>query len=537
MTEVSNRADIIIRNGRVIDGTGAASAPGDVTVGDGRIVAVGDLDRTEAETALDATGLVVAPGFIDMHTHSDLSLLINPRAESKLRQGVTTEVIGQCGFSPAPAPGPRADAIRAIFGVWGKEVDWSWGSYGEYLDALRQEGTSVNVVPVVGHGVLRTGVMGEENRPPTAGELEEMRAAVRRAMEEGAFGMSSGLAYAPGMFSKTDELAALAAEIAPLGGIYFSHIRGEDERLTGAVSEAIETARRAGAPVQISHLKAEGQRNWGTTEAALDLIQQAGAAGVAVGFDVYPYTAWNTGLAQLLPAWAREGGREAVLGRLSDAATQLRLVGELAQAAEADPGRWERRLLASAGTEANRELQGKTLAEIAKLRGMPPEQTVLDLLIEEQTDAGMVGFGMCEDDVRRVLAHPLATIGSDSASQAPYGVLGRSHPHPRTYGSFARVLGHYAREEGLFSLEEAVAKMTGRSAARLGLRDRGIIAPGMAADIVVLDPEAIADRATYEEPHQYAAGVRWVIVNGVLELDGEEHQEKLPGMVLAPPGP
>ncbi len=535
MTKTHHRAQLIIRGGTLLDGTEAARKRADVTVEDGLVSAVGELDRAEADTVLDATDLVVAPGFIDMHSHSDLSLLINPRGESKLRQGVTTEVIGQCGFSPAPAPGPRADAIRAIFGVWATEVDWSWGSYGEYLAALRQQGTSVNVVPVVGHGVLRAGVMGEENRPPTPGELEQMRAALREAMEEGAFGMSSGLAYAPGMFADADELAALAGEIAPLRGIYFSHIRGEDKRLLGALSEAIEVGRRAGVPVQISHLKAEGRTNWGKTQAALDLIERAREEGVGVGFDAYPYTAWNTGLAQLLPAWAREGGREAILSRLTEPAMQVRLVGELADAAQADPGRWERRLLASAGTEANRSLQGKTIAEIARLRGRPPEQTVLDLLIEEQTDAGMVGFGMCEDDVRRVLAHPLATIGSDSASQAPYGVLGRSHPHPRTYGTFARVLGHYARDEGLFSLEEAVAKMTGRAAARLGLEDRGLIAPGMAADIVVFDPEAIVDRATYEQPHQYAAGVRWVIVNGILELEGDEHADRRPGRVLRSP--
>ncbi len=525
----------MIRGGTVLDGTGAARTRADVAVKDGRILALGELGRAEADTVLDATGLVVAPGFIDMHSHSDLSLLINPRAESKLRQGVTTEVIGQCGFSPAPAPGPRADAIRAIFGVWAKEVDWSWGSYGEYLAALRQQGTSVNVVPVVGHGVLRAGVMGEENRPPTAGELEQMRAATRVAMEEGAFGMSSGLAYAPGMFADADELAALAAEIAPLGGIYFSHIRGEDERLLHAVSEAIEIGRRAGVPVQISHLKAEGRRNWGKTQAALELIEQARGQSVEVGFDAYPYTAWNTGLAQLLPPWAREGGREAVLSRLEEPLTRGRLADELAQAARADPGRWERRLLASAESEANRPLQGKTIAEIASLRGTPPEQAVLDLLIEERADAAMVGFGMCEEDVRRVLAHPLATIGSDSASQAPYGVLGRSHPHPRTYGTFARVLGRCARDEGLFSLEDAVAKMTGRAAARLGLLDRGKMEPGMAADIVVFDPETITDRATYEQPHQYAAGVRWVIVNGILELEGDEHTDQGPGQVLRRP--
>jgi N-acyl-D-amino-acid deacylase len=532
MAAGERKADVLIRNGDVIDGTGAPRRRADVAVKDGRIAEVGNLPGWEADVTLDASGLVVAPGFIDMHTHSDLSLLLNPRAESHIRQGVTTEVIGMCGFSPAPAPGPRADAIRAIFGVWGREVEWSWGTYGEYLDALRRKGASVNVVPVVGQGVIRAGVVGEDNRRASAQELERMQQAVRQALEQGAFGLSTGLYYAPSMFADTDELVALASAMTDRRGIYFSHIRGEGANLFNAVAEAIEIGRRAGVPVEIAHMKAEGRPHWGRTVQALAQIDEARAEGIAVGFDVYPYTAWNTGLGQTLPAWAREGDLESVVGRLTDPATRARLTAEIAHEADADPGHWEQRILASAETEKNRAFQGMTIAEIAARRGAPPIEAVLDILIEERMDAGMVGFGMCEEDVRRVLAHPVATIGSDSAATAPYGILGQGHPHPRTYGTFARVLGHYARDEKLFSLEEAVAKMTGRPAAHLGLTDRGRIAPGIAADIAIFDPATIADIATYQQPQQYAVGVRWVIVNGVIELDGQDHRERFAGRVL-----
>ncbi len=525
-------AEIVVRGGMVIDGTGARRRRADVAIRSGRIAAVGELGEWQAEVVLEAAGLAVAPGFIDMHTHSDLSLLLNPRAESKIRQGVTTEVIGQCGFSPAPAPASRREAVRSSFGEWGEKVDWTWGSFGEYLEAFQAQGTSVNVVPVVGHGTIRSVVMGQEDRRPTEGDLRRMREVVARAMEEGAFGLSSGLYYAPGMFADTGELVALASVMSEAGGVYFSHIRGEGRDLLSSLREAIEIGRRAGVPVQISHLKAEGKQHWGRTEEALALIEEGRESGVDVGFDVYPYTAWNTSLAQMLPGWAREGGVEAIVSRLTDGTTRARIGEEIAEEAAADPGRWERRLLASANTERNRRVQGSTIAKISAERGRPPIETVLDILVEERLDASMVGFGMCEEDVRRVLSHPLATIGSDSASQAPYGILGEGHPHPRTYGTFARVLGHYAREEKLFSLEEGVAKMTGRAAERLGLKDRGRIAEGMAADVVVFDPERIVDMATYEVPHQYAAGVRWVIVNGKVELEGEEHQRRLAGRTL-----
>jgi len=532
MSEEKRRADVLLRGGTVVDGTGSPGRGADVAIVGDRIAAVGDLSDSEGAVTLDASGLTVAPGFIDIHSHSDLALLINSRAESKLRQGVTTEVIGQCGESPAPCPEGRGDTGREFFGAWGEAVDWTWGSFADYLEALRGQGTSVNVAAVVGHSTIRAVIVGEENRAPTGEEQAAMEAAVEAAVSEGAFGMSTGLVYAPGMFAETEELIGLAAAAARAGGLYFSHIRGERETLLASIGEAVEIGRRAEVGVQIAHLKAEGRANWGKTGAALEALEDAQNSGVEVTFDVYPYTAWGTSLSQLLPAWAREGGRDAMVERLRDPGLRSRVGKELIAAAAADPGRWERRLLAFVGSEGNRALQGMAIGEIAAGRGAEPEEVVMDLLVEESGQAGMVGFGMCEEDVRRVISHPLAMIGSDSVAAAPYGLLGEGHPHPRTYGTFPRVLGRYVREEGVLSLEEAVAKMTSRPAAKLGLRDRGRIAPGMAADIAVFDAETIADRATYEKPHQYGVGVRWVIVNGVVELDGEVHQGRGAGRVL-----
>ena len=536
MSSSTDSCHLIIAGGAVVDGTGAPKRTADVAVKEGRIAAVGDLSRWSADTTLDAQGLVVAPGFIDMHSHSDLALLLNPRAESKLRQGVTTEVIGQCGSSPAPSPLAQRDTIRELWGWMGREVDWTWESFGEFLDALRSKRASVNVVPLVGHSILRAGLVGQSDRPATPSELSAMQEAVRAALEQGAFGLSTGLVYAPGLFADTGEIIALAQAAAPLGGLYFSHIRGEGDTLLEAVAEAITIGREAGLPVQIAHMKAEGRANWGRTEAALAAIDAARESGdVDVTFDVYPYTAWNTGLSQLLPTWAREGGPEALVLRLRDPGARARIRRHIADEAAADPGRWDRRLLGSVVTETNQPLQGMTLAQIADQRHLAAEDVAMDLLVEEQGKVGMVGFGMCEEDVSRVIAHPSAIIGSDAAAAAPYGVLGRSHPHPRAYGTFPRVLGHYVRDQQLLSLEEAVAKMTSRPAHKLRLTDRGQLAPGLAADIVVFDPTTISDTAAYEAPHQYPTGIRWVIVNGLLELDGDTHQGRRPGRVLERP--
>jgi N-acyl-D-amino-acid deacylase len=533
VTHQPNHATILIVGGLVVDGTGASARRADIALSGEDIAAVGDLAGWSADTILDAAGLVVAPGFIDMHSHSDLALLINGRAESKIRQGVTTEVIGMCGYSPAPAPENRREKIRRDAGAWGREVEWTWGSFGEYLGAVRRSGVSVNVVPIVGHGSIRTAVMGEEGRAPTTDELTAMQREVARAMEEGAFGMSTGLVYAPGMWADTDEVIALAGAMAHADGIYFSHIRSESDKLVEAIEEAARIGREAGVAVQIAHLKAEGRRNWGKTEQALEAIEQARESGVDVSYDCYPYTAWNTGLGQLLPAWAREGGTEAMLARLTDPETRARIRRFMTENAADDPGRWERRLISSVETEENRGIQGLTVAQVAAQQGQEPEEVVIGLLLGEQGRVGMVGFGMGEDDVRRVVAHPVGMIGSDASSVAPYGLLGKGHPHPRTYGTFARVLGRYVREENLLTLEAAVHKMTGQPAAKLGLKDRGLLAPGMAADICVFDPNTIADRATYQQPQQYAEGVRYVVVNGVVEVEGEEHRNRRAGRVLA----
>ncbi len=532
MTQTQKHGTILIRGGAVVDGSGAPPRRMDVAVTGDRIAAVAGLAEWTADTILDAAGLVVAPGLIDMHSHSDLALLINGRAESKIRQGVTTEVTGMCGWSPAPAPEERREEIRKDAGAWGREVEWTWGSFGEYLEALRRSGTSVNVAPVVGHGAIRSAVMGEEGRAPTADELKAMQREVARAMEEGAFGMSTGLVYAPGMWADTDEVIALARAMAPADGIYFSHIRSESDKLLEAIEEAVRIGRETGVAVQIAHLKAEGTRNWGKTEQALETIEQARERGVEVSYDCYPYTAWNTGLGQLLPAWAREGGTEAMLARLTDPETRARIRGFMTENAAADPGRWERRMIASVESEERRALQGMTVAQIVAQQGGAPEEVVIGLLLAEQGRVSMVGFGMCEEDVKRVVAHPVGMIGSDAASLAAYGVLGKGRPHPRTYGTFARVLGHYVRDEKALTLEAAVRKMTALPAAKLRLKDRGLLAPGLAADICVFDPSTIADRATYQQPQQYAEGVKYVIVNGVVEVEGEEHRNRRPGRAL-----
>ena len=476
--------------------------------------------------------MVVAPGFIDMHTHSDLTLLINPKAESAIRQGVTTQVIGMCGFSPAPSPEEKRGIIRSMFTGHIEAVDWEWETLAEHLEALRNRGPSTNVVPVVGQGTIRAAGVGMSKRPAKPGELNYMKRLLQEAMGEGAFGMSSGLAYTPSVYADTEELIALAQVVAQFQGIYFTHIRNEGETEFEALAEAIRIGREAGLPVHVAHLKCEGRAHWGNAEAVLNTFLAAREGGVDITYDSYPYIAWGTSLSQLLPAWAREGGNDAMVRRLSEPEERARIHEFLVESEKEESGKWERRLVCSVASEGNRQVQGRSVAEIADIRGAAPEDVIMDLLTEEQGAVGMVGFGMDEADVTRFVAHPLGMIGSDSASSAPYGQLGAEHPHPRTYGSFARVLGHYVREQQALSLEAAVAKMSRLPAERLGLADRGTIAVGKAADLVVFDPRTISDRAGYQTPHLYPTGVRYVFVNGALEIEGEKHHGAKAGRVL-----
>ena len=528
--------DLKIEGAEVIDGTGTAGGRTDVGVRDGLIAAVGDLSREAAGNRLHAAGRVLAPGFIDMHSHSDWRLWGHRRAESKIRQGVTTEVVGNCGFSPAPASAEHLDDLRGFALYVPKGMDFAWRSVGEYLDAFDRDGSALNVVQLVGHGTLRIAAMGFARRAPDARELALMQSLLADAMDAGAWGLSSGLIYAPGSYATTEELVALAGVPGRQRGLYASHIRGEGATLLDAVAEAIRIGREGRVSVQVSHLKAAGRPNWGKVADALALIDAARAEGLDVMADVYPYTASSTTLRTLLPDWALEGGVDAMLARLADPAARARIRAEL----EAPPtGQslldrvgWENVMVSSCATR--KDAEGRRLSELGAARGVDPLDAALDLLADEGGKAYMILFQLAEADVRRALAHPAVMIGSDGSALAPYGELAAGKPHPRSYGTFPRVLGEYAREQRVLSLPQAVHKMTGLPARRLGLADRGVIAPGKRADLVVFDAKRIADQATYEEPHRYPVGVEHVLVNGRFVIKDGEHTGSLPGRVLRP---
>jgi N-acyl-D-amino-acid deacylase len=528
--------DLKIEGATVIDGTGAAGSRADVGVGGEMIVAVGDLSREPAGRTLSVAGKVLAPGFIDMHSHSDWSLWANRRAESKIRQGVTTEVVGNCGFSPAPAAAEHLDDLRG-FGLrrW-PGLDFHWRSVGEYLDAFDAEGIALNVVQLVGHGTLRIAAMGFARRPPTADELKEMQRMLGEALEQGAWGLSTGLIYAPGSYAVTEEIVEVARG-AHRRGFYASHIRGEGATLLDAVREAIRIGRESELPVQVSHLKAAGRPNWGKVGEALGLIDAAVAEGLDVMADVYPYIASSTSLRTLLPDWALEGGLEAMVTRLGDPEVRERVRRELespgtGQSLTERVG-WDNILVSYCSRR--KDAEGRRLSEIAAARGTSPFDAALELIVDEGGQGAMILFQLDEADFRRALGHSRVMIGSDGMALAPYGPLGEGQPHPRSYGTFPRVLGEYAREQRALSLAQAVHKMTGLPARRLGLKDRGVIRPGARADLVVFDPKTVGDQATYEQPHRYALGVDQVIVNGRLVIRDGEHTGSLPGRVLRLP--
>lgn len=523
--------DIIIQNGHLVDGTGNPWFQADVGVKSGKIVDIGELGSDDAERIINAEGLVVCPGFIDMHSHSDYSLLANSKAESKIRQGVTTELNGNCGDSPTPSEG-MTDEAREELREHGLVVDWL--TLREYLNRLEQQGIALNVAQLVGHGTVRTAVMGHDNRLPTREELHDMKELVAQAMKEGAFGMSTGLFYLPGCFADAVEVVELCKVVAKYGGIYTSHVRGEGDPLIEAVAEAIAIGEQAELPVQISHHKACGVENWGKVRETLGMMEAARARGVDVTCDVYPYIACGTDLVSLIPTWAHEGGVNKLRERLMDPQIRGRIKREMSEGLPM----WESCVKQSGwgkirvvGWKGHEAFEGRTILDLAEAKSVDPFELTFHLIMTRENPE-LIDLAMNEEDVCTVMKHPLSMIGSDGWALAPYGVLGETKTHPRSYGTFPRILRKYVREKKVLTIEDAVRKMTSLPAQKLGLRDRGILSEGMWADVVLFEPKKVADKATYDDPHRYPEGVPYVLVNGEAVVDEEEHTGALPGKVL-----
>lgn len=527
--------DILIKGGTLIDGSGTKRVPRDVAVDGTKVAGIYKESEAKASVVIDATDMVVCPGFIDIHSHSELHLLANPLAESKIRQGVTTELVGNCGGSPAPALDMAREALTDY--CMPLDIDVDWVTLDEYFLRLSNLRTSVNVATLVGASSLRSAVMGNCDRKPTDGQMTEMKELLADGMLQGAFGLSSGLIYAPGCYADTEELIALASVSSSLGGFYASHIRGEGRTLVKAVEEAIEIGRKANTRVQISHHKACGRSCWGMVARTISMIEDARMSGVDVAFDVYPYTASHTTLDTILPPWAREGDKASILARLKDpmirakAKEQMTVPSDEWEAIAAEDG-WENICVIGLRSEKYRRFENKSVAEIALRSAHDPAEEALDIMVEEGLMAGAVFHEISEDDVVKVITHPLASIGSDGEAEAPYGPMAETASHPRAYGTFPRVLRHYSIDLGLLSLEEAIRKMTSLPAERIGLKDRGLLARGMKADVVVFDPMKVRDKATFENSHAYPEGIRHVLVNGALTIEDGEHTKERAGQVL-----
>jgi N-acyl-D-amino-acid deacylase len=520
--------DLIIKNGLIIDGSGHPGFLGDVGIRGDRIELIGHGISLPSQRMIDARGLVVAPGFIDVHSHADTIALVDPTEDSKIQQGVTTECIGNCGLSLAPLTKEHFSPLQKYVAPFlgGAHLNWDWETMGQYLDQIK--GPSCNIAALVGHGTVRIAAMGMENRGPTSHELEEMKDLVSESLDQGAFGLSSGLIYPPGVFAKTDELIELCKMVAKKGGLYAIHIRGESNALLEAVDEAIEIGQKSGVSVQISHHKAGGKKNWGKVKETLDRVEKARSQGINIHLDVYPYTAGSTMLASILPPWMHDGGIDQALKRLKDSQIRLRIQEEMEQGIKGwenfvEFAGWEGIVIAFC--EKEKELEGKSILQIANERDREPAETAFDILLEEAGKVVMVIYAMSEEDVRTVMRHPLVMIGTD-------GIPTSGKPHPRAYGTYPRVLGKYVREEKIFSLEEAVRKMTSLPAQKFGIKERGRIAEGMIADLVIFNPSTIQEKSTYLNPHEKPEGIEYVLVNGSITLERTRLLDSQKGQVI-----
>ncbi|MBU5442253.1 D-aminoacylase [Paenibacillus sp. MSJ-34] len=517
--------DIILKNGKIVDGTGNPWFAGNVGIKDGRIVAVGRVDQ-EAGQIVDVRGQVIAPGFIDGHCHSDLMIIDHPLSEIKLQQGVTTEVVGNCGLAPAPFLKEKAGLLQSyVEPVLGSTTwEWPWETVEQYMAYVGKSNPAENVATYVAHGALRIAVMGFDNRPATSEELNRMKSMLEEGLKAGAIGLSIGLLYAPGSYTSREELAELCTVLSKYDGLLSTHIRGEGNNLLPSIKEVIWIAEKAGISLHVSHLKAAGRRNWGKALEALELIEEARARGMDVTCDVYPYSAGSTSLTTVLPPWTLEGGIDATLTRFRDPRLRDRIREELGREQDdwdnlVHSTGWNSVYVSSLQTDANRPLEGRTIAEISEARGQHPVDCVMDLLLEEDGKISIVYFHMSDDDVKQVIAWEKSLIASDSLH------CETGKPHPRLYGAFPRIFAKYVREDRVLSLEQAVRKMTSFPVQRFKLGKRGLLVPGYAADVVVFDPETIADLATYEEPRQYPVGISHVIVGGAMALEHGNHTQ------------
>ena len=531
--------DVIIKNGAVYNGTGSEAQHVDLAIRGDRIAGAGDYKDAKAKTVIDARGLVVAPGFINMLSWSTESLIQDGRSQSEIRQGVTTEIMGE-----GESMGPLNDRVREFMLKQQADIkyDITWKTLAEYLQFLEKRGISCNVASFIGATTIRQNVIGFDDRPPTPQELDQMRELVRKEMEAGALGIGTSLIYPPAFYAKTDELIELCKVAAKYKGKYISHMRSEGNQLLEAFDELLRISREAGIPAEVYHIKAAGEKNWGKIDNLLSRIELAQKEGLNIRANMYTYTAGGTGLDACFPPWTEDGGYPALFKRLRDPATREKIKAEV----KIDSDKWEN-LYLSAGSpdriilvgfksEKLKPLTGKSLAEVAKMRGKDPIDTAMDLVAEDESRIGAVYFMMSEENVKKEIAKPWISFGSDEASQAPEGVFLKSNPHPRAYGNFARVLGKYVRDEKVIALPEAIRRLSALPATNLGLDHRGFLKEGMFADVVVFDPATIADHATFEKPQQYATGVKHVFVNGVQVIKDGEHTGAKPGRALWGPG-
>ena len=530
--------DVIIRGGDVYDGTGGPPVHADIGITGDRVTAIGDLKSASAPTSIDAKGLAVAPGFINMLSHSEVSLIVDGRSMGELKQGVTTQIFGESSMGPL-----NEDMKHRIVANQGDiKFDIQWTTLSEYLIWLEKHGISQNVASFIGAPTIREYVIGLEDKPPTPAQLAKMRELVRREMEAGALGITTALIYPPAFFAKTDELIELCKVAAKYKGTYAAHMRSEGNQLIEAIQETIRISREAGVPAEIYHLKAAGHSNWPKMEQAIAMIEDARAKGLKITADMYTYTAGGTGLDAAMPPWVFDGGQEAAYKRLQDPATRNKIAAEI----RTPTNSWENLYLLSGSpdnilllgfkSETLKPLSGKTLAEVARMRGKDPVETIMDLVLEDRSRIGTIYFLMSEENIKKQIRQPWVSFGSDGASMAPEGIFRKSPAHPRFYGNFARLLGKYVREEKIITVSEAVRRLTSLPATNLGLDHRGFLKRGMFADVVVFDPETIGDRATFAQPHQFSIGVKHVFVNGTQVLKDGEHTGAKPGKALWGPG-